>query len=1043
MKQHFLPLVRRAAGIALILWLACVSSVTACLLSPDNQMTLDPLDGDLPGIRYNGRSASEWYQGVPLAAQISGSQLAISNPYCDLAFSGTFISSMRLDGTGSGSYQSEWLAGASGYRWYRSDGTLLQPSGGTWVNVTSTIPGGNSTDGVYRLVTNLGTAIEATITVWLNGSSIIVEYSFRIIETVGIMKDGWMWIFNETLDKWSPSLVDAVWSVENGGGRFFMTMHQMMRRPFHYIWGQGSDTYWYQGKGSAGATVEFHVPPQDEAHLFLNEGNHLAITTYPWEVHTGAYPWTAVATSVINRTFTIDVHPQGNLIENAPADYPRFMIDTTIPIGSGADSMDYGDALTRFFWERVYTYGAGGDGNWIDWSSSEFAWNTPRFLEETMRNIEHMPISAAGHCASWGPLDGWPFPDNDSNMWNANYYDTRHPTTNPNYITAIWRIWQWTSNDTWLLQQQARIYKTANFFIDMLVEPGDVGNPARVASVPGAVPLPAESEGLLLCDWQGHHGASGGIGNNYWDIQPFGWLDSYVNALAYGALLSLADFEEHWGNASGSAAYLARAMKLRESYTKLFWDDIFGRFIGCVDAWGNRHDYGFTFINQQAACYGIEWGAPLVDTVQVFRMYDWMENEPTGSGLKDTFTRWIYAARSNTDINHRAIINRTVEKDWWVAQGQMGDEGYQRSSPWPWAATNGQLQNGGCSVYTSYHDLMARTGFINSDDAENRIREILNRWVLPDHICGGSPLYLGENPQQENAGSVGTDYPFPESGLVPTFLVYGFMGMVPRWKPADGGSSLPAGHVLVLDPVLPAAWNGYAAKNLQFGGTMINVSVNTTAIVIEFPVPVSSIYQVEVNGTRHCVSEIVDGSGRAVLAWNARQGELQRRASAASDEHAKRIASGQTINATGQQDLRPVPDILSGASLADIEEWWHQTMHLMTASEYTTITAEIEALRARTDVSFTWLASGNAMLPCISRQRGEAMDSLARGDLRWMLGNYRQALVITERLEGLLGEAMPGIALQWFVIPALTFAAVVVVVHDALMRRKKRGGALP
>ncbi|MEX2716955.1 MAG: glycosyl hydrolase family 65 protein [Candidatus Sigynarchaeum springense] len=1015
--------------------------MTACSFPSGGVLSIATLDRGLSGIKRVDQVLHEWHLGVPLAAQISGSQLGISNQYCDLDFSGTYISSMRLDGTGSGSYQSEWLAGGSGYRWYRSDGVLLQPSGGTWVNVTSTIPGGTSTDGVYRLVTNLGTSIEAMITVWLNGSSITIDYSFKIMETIGIMKDGWAWVFNETLDKWSPSLVDAVWSIENGGGRFFMTMHQMMRRPFHYIWGQGSDTYWYQGKGSAGATVEFHVPPEDEAHLFLNEGNHLVITTYPWDAHVGASPWTALATTVVNRTFTIDVHPQGNIINNAPADYPRFTVDTPIQIGSGADSMNYGDALTRFFWERVYTYSAGGDGNWIDWSSSEFAWNTPRFLEETMRNIEHMPISPEGHCASWGPLDGWPFPDNDSNMWNVNYYDTRHPTTNPNYITSIWRIWQWTSNDTWLFQQRARIYKTAKFFIDMLVKPGDVGNPARVASVPGAVPLPPESEGLLLCDWRGHHGASGGIGSNYWDIQPFGWLDSYVNALAYGALLSLADFEAHWGNASGAAIYLAKAAKLRESYTKLFWDDIFGRFIGCVDAWGNRHDYGFTFINQQAAYYGLEWGAPLVDTAQVFRMYDWMENEPTGSGLKDTFTRWIYAARSNTDINHRGIINRTVEKDWWVAQGQMGDEGYRRSGPWPWAATNGQLQNGGCSVYTSYHDLMARTAFFSSDNAENRIREILNRWVLPDHICGGSPLYLGENPQQENAGSVGTDYPFPESGLVPTFVVYGFMGMVPRWKPADvGGSGLPAGHVLVLDPVLPSTWNGYSARNLQFGGTMINVSVNTTAIIIEFPMPLASDYQIEVNSTRYRVSDIVDGSGRAVLAWNARQGELQRRASAASNEYASHLASGKTINATGQQDLHPVPDILSGATLNDLFAWWQQTVHLMTAAEYAAIKAEIEALERRTDISFTWLASGNAMLPCIARQRGEAMDSLARGDLRWMLGNYRQALVIAERLERLLDDAMPGVVLQWFIVPALALVALVVVVHDAWKRWKKRGG---
>ncbi|NMC06715.1 MAG: hypothetical protein GYA24_15965, partial [Candidatus Lokiarchaeota archaeon] len=733
MKLHRAGALKRVMASVVIASCLCTPTMTASIVPPASSITARVPAGAQRNPAAKFPPSWPAFQAAPVAAQITGSQLSISNPYCSLAFSGTSISSMRLDGSGSGAYQAEWLASGAGYRWYRSDGVLMQPSGGTWTNVTGTIPGGTSTDGVYQIVSALGASIQAMMTVWLNGSRIVVEYSFTILVTTGIMKDGWVWVFNESLDKWAPSLVDAVWGLEGDGGRYFMTMHQMMRRPFHYIWGQGCDAYWYQGKGNAGATVELHVPAEDRAHLFLNEGNRLAIATYPWDVHVGASPWTAIASSVINRTFIIDIHPQGNIIDNAPADYPRFTIDTGVSIGSGADEMDYGDALTRMFWERVYTYPAGADGNWIDWSSSEFAWNTRHFLDETKRRLEaDIPISAGGHVSSWNWLDGWPFPDNDTDMNNVNYYDTRHPTTNPNFITAAWRIWQWTGNDTWLLQLKPRLDAVAGFFLNMLVKPADIGNPARVASVPGAVPLPPAAEGLLLCDWKGHHGAPGGIGSNYWDIQPFGWLDAYVNALAYGALLSLADFEAHWGNASGSALHLARATKLRESYTRLFWDDILGRFIGCVDAWGKRHDYGFTFINQQAATYGLEWGRPLVDGVQVLRMYEWMEQEPTGSGFKDTFSRWIYAARANTDINSRNAFNSTVDGDWWVAQGQAGAEGYARAKPWPWAATtSGQLQNGGCSAYTSYHDLMARVQFIGSDDAEQRLREILNRWVLP------------------------------------------------------------------------------------------------------------------------------------------------------------------------------------------------------------------------------------------------------------------------------------------------------------------------
>jgi hypothetical protein len=41
---------------------------------------------------------------------------------------------------------------------------------------------------------------------------------------------------------------------------------------------------------------------------------------------------------------------------------------------------------------------------------------------------------------------------------------------------------------------------------------------------------------------------------------------------------------------------------------------------------------------------------------------------------------------------------------------------------------------------------------------------------------GGPPLYRGEIPQQENPGAVGVDLPFPESGLVPCFFLYGVIG---------------------------------------------------------------------------------------------------------------------------------------------------------------------------------------------------------------------------------------------------------------------------
>jgi hypothetical protein len=46
----------------------------------------------------------------------------------------------------------------------------------------------------------------------------------------------------------------------------------------------------------------------------------------------------------------------------------------------------------------------------------------------------------------------------------------------------------------------------------------------------------------------------------------------------------------------------------------------------------------------------------------------------------------------------------------------------------------------------------------------------------PDHFCGGSPLYEGEIPQGA-AGAVGSDNPFPESGVTPASFLYAFIGV--------------------------------------------------------------------------------------------------------------------------------------------------------------------------------------------------------------------------------------------------------------------------
>jgi hypothetical protein len=982
---------------------------------------------------------------------ITGSQLEIASDYVQLVFNGPYIHSLQPDGNGTTLYGKEWLFSNSGYQWYLNDGTWLQEitTIGEWKNLSLDIFGGGNLaygKGCYSLNYTLGGKINAILTITVNNWQIYMDYEFTALQNIDAVKNGWIWNFNQTTSGYSPELIDFMWGRNDGEAYQAMTMHQTKRRDFMYIWG-AMDEYCYQGVGDANATLEFRVlAEQDQNHLFLNENNHLQVVTWNWNRHIGNEIWNIPIDTKLIRSFRIGIHPMKNWRENGPEEYPRFSIDTDTTIGMDPEiQWNYGDAVTRFLWERAYTYGAPSDGNWIDWGSTEFAWNNPTFLTDLIKNIENMPISNVGHVASWGPLDGWPFPDNDSDMFNTNYYDTRHSSTNPYYLTAIWRVWQWTANDTWLQKMMPTIYHVTDFMVDMILEADEVENPARVAGIrqaEGAVPIPAEAEGLVLCDWVGHHGGCGGIGSNYWDIEPFGWLDSYANALTYGALLSLADFEDCWGNASEATIYRERAEKLKIAYSKVFWDDIFGRFIGCVDAWGVKHDYGFTFINQQAAYYGIEWGNPLVNITQVYRMYDWMEKEPTSSGDIDTFSRWIYAARANTDINHRDALNRTIDKDWWVALGDGSEAGYQQVNSWTWCGNdNGQLQNGGCSVYTSYHDLMSRLYFISADDAEQRLREILDRWALPDHITGGSPLYLGEVPQQENSGSVGTDYPFPESGMVPAIMIFGLLGLNPHWMDENIGLGLGAGHVLSLSPTLPTNWDGFSANNILFAGMSINITINETHVEVQFPSLSDPTLQILLNGTRDLISNLIDGNGKVVLEYNGHVAEKEKRYNDAVAEYNDQVAAGRTKDKTNTEALNMVPDIDDPEFYPKLAQWWNESVLLLTSNEWNQINAEIQTVTQSLNIPLPMSIAGRLSYEYVILQKNEAQQSYQRGDLRWTLANYRQAMVIVDRIEQDEVQFMIVSIFQFGLLPTVfILAGLLMIPKTRRLFKRKIGG---
>jgi hypothetical protein len=91
-------------------------------------------------------------------------------------------------------------------------------------------------------------------------------------------------------------------------------------------------------------------------------------------------------------------------------------------------------------------------------------------------------------------------------------------------------------------------------------------------------------------------------------------------------------------------------------------------------------------------------------------------------------------------------------------------------------------------------------------------QQVKRRYDQPDRLCGGNPMYFGGKPYI-NGWAVGTDIPFPESGLVPTYFLYGFLGVEAR---VDG---------LHISPRLPSDLTFAGVRNLFYRGLLLDLRV--------------------------------------------------------------------------------------------------------------------------------------------------------------------------------------------------------------------------
>lgn len=472
-----------------------------------------------------------------------------------------------------------------------------------------------------------------------------------------------------------------------------------------------------------------------------------------------------------------------------------------------APTLEFESYCAPFLQLRWKAHGLGNGNPYVEWinaSTEEFS-TDKRFYFDPVEsgNLVYTMIPVYKHPAWKGRVKGLRIgfdpQGTEATVGIDSFFtqfDTRHSINNSSFILGSDNYFRWSGDINFLRSNIERIRAAMLYILTSyhLVE-----------------------KKVVLLDYVGHDGRAGytvkadgtkelhcghGIGSDYWDILPIGHLDPYATNQCYSALRRLAGLEEsillhpEWNiPMSGLAmdpAYLRDLSdKVRAEYEKLFWNKETGRFVGCIDADGKGHDYGFTFVNLEAIYYG------LPTEEQAESILDWVEGKRLVEG--DTATgadiyHWRFAPRATT--------KRNVE---WYLWAWTGPE----TIPWGY-----QVQDGGAVLGFSFFDLMSRLAVRGPDNAWERLMEIAD-WFGEVQAEGGYRAYYGKPDRGSmqgggTPGGLGLDAEFFESAMVPQVLLYGFLGFEPA---VDGFFILPnlpskvpslavsgiAWHNLVLD----------------------------------------------------------------------------------------------------------------------------------------------------------------------------------------------------------------------------------------------------
>ncbi len=478
--------------------------------------------------------------------------------------------------------------------------------------------------------------------------------------------------------------------------------------------------------------------------------------------------------------------------------------------------------------DLVYRFG--NEPTYFEWISEKIAWsNDTAYKNELKEKIRIFPQTSTGYMWSWITQPYWP----------AGKHGSLHYDGTFRYISSVFDIISWENNTDFLYS----VDDTADnaTYSDMDASYGKTvlektescmdyilnylnGKNGYILNTVESTYL--NDDGSLRFDhnreideyiWD-NTGRNGSSASNYWDNLCFGHLSAYENALFYQALNSMSGIYRMLGKEYSEKANTldALAETVKGKFNELFWSEEKGRYIACIDADGNKIDYGFTFLNFEIMKYG------LVDEEQSKLIFSWIDGEriingedktgdeimsyaeimkPVGTTeyLSASLRRLRLAAATNT-VSINNAVNKETGIAWWDAPETI--------DVWTNAAYGKHLENGGYIFYPVFYELMSRTSISGAQSTTERFADIARVYeynrLKSDVEAAVNGVRWIEGLNEE----------FPESGLVPTAYLYSFIGANAK---SDG---------LYISPKFNNVYEFMGVENFVYGGNCYSIEVN-------------------------------------------------------------------------------------------------------------------------------------------------------------------------------------------------------------------------